>query len=276
MRLDFIAVGPQRTASSWLYSMLRQHPQISLPVQVKETMFWDKHYEKGEAWYEAFFAKDDDARRRGEIAPTLFPSEEARQRLCQFPELRVIVLLRDPVARAASHYRHERALGLQRGSLKDAIARDPRILEASRYSHYLPKWCAAFGRKRVFLVPQEMIAKNPIKILADLCRFLEIDTRFIFADTAMRTSTASTTRSPLLARWLYQGASFLRARQWHGLVTAANRVGLRQLLYSKRAEMLSAEDYAFLEDALAEERLFLQELGERGGQFEPGSEGKGS
>lgn len=265
-RLDFIAVGPQRTASSWLHLMLLQHPEISLPTQVKETMFWDKRFEKGTGWYEKFFQDGRGGRRRGEIAPTLFPSEPARVRLWQSsPETRIIILVRDPVERAISHYRHERALGLQSGSLQDAVRRDPRILEASRYSKYLPLWIADFGQERIHLVSQESIADRPREVLNELCHFLCIQEQFTFGEIGSKSSLGSTARSPMLASCLYRTACHLRRIHWHGLINLGKRLGIRKLLYSRKLEPLSVADLSFLENTLGRERDFIEGLLDKSG-----------
>lgn len=258
MNLDFIVVGPQRTASSWLHLMLQQHPDISLPVQVKETMFWDKRYHKGKDWYEAFFCGGS-GKRRGEVAPTLFPSKLARERLCQANrDTRIIILLRDPIERAVSHYRHERALGLQRGTLREAVQRDPRILEASRYSKYLPGWVTDFGRDRVFLVRQRTIEEKPWEVLEQLCGFLGIDEKFQFQVKEAKPSGASCARSPLLAGLFYRGASALRGIHWHRLVNLGKSLGIRKLLYTAQPESINPEDVSFLEETLSGEREFLE------------------
>jgi len=50
-RLDFVGGGPQRTGSTWLDRVLRAHPALCLPENVKETKFFDQHFNKGLDWY---------------------------------------------------------------------------------------------------------------------------------------------------------------------------------------------------------------------------------
>lgn len=217
-------------------------------------MYWDKHFEKGSDWYEKFFDNERQDQLRGEIAPTLFPSEAARSRIREnVGEVRIIILLRDPVERSISHYRHERALGLQRGSLEQAVKADPRILEASRYSKYIPRWIADFGEEHVFLIQQSAIAEEPEQVLVDICNFLGINPEFRFQDIASRSSQGARARSPLLTRLFYQAASRLRSLHCHWLVNLGNKLGLRQVLYSKQKEVVTDADRAFLEQELKAE-----------------------
>ena len=78
IHLDFVGIGPQRTASTWLNEMLLRHPSIALPTGVKETKFFDDRFHKGFAWYATHFADPDPSQVRGEIAPTYFDDDAAR------------------------------------------------------------------------------------------------------------------------------------------------------------------------------------------------------
>jgi len=110
-RLDFVSVGPQRTGTSWLHRYLRLHPMLAFPLHVKETKFFDARFEKGFDWYWKHFGDPSQNTKRGEIAPTYFHSAEALARLSKFEGLRVVIHLRDPIARTWSLFRHHRNKG---------------------------------------------------------------------------------------------------------------------------------------------------------------------
>ncbi len=261
-RLDFIVAGPQRTATSWLHDMLSQQPSVSLPRQVKETFFWDKYFEKGFDWYQRFFDEEGRSAIRGEVAPTVFASDTARERIQSVaPDCRVMIILRDPVERTLSHYRHESALGLVRGSLEEAARTDPRIVEASRYSKYVPRWRDSFGEDRVHCIRYEKIRESPEDVLHEVCRSLGVSVAVPFSELEGRPSQAKGVRFPGGARLMYRSASLLRRFHFHRWVDWGKRIGVRKLVQTATPPPVTDEDRRFAEEALQEEvRIMKDEL----------------
>ncbi|HVN63485.1 MAG TPA: sulfotransferase domain-containing protein, partial [Candidatus Binataceae bacterium] len=72
---DFIAVGPQRTGTTWLHKVLQGH--TGLPRGIKETDFFLKNYSRGIDWYLEFFRGYPAELPIGEIDPNYFGTEEA-------------------------------------------------------------------------------------------------------------------------------------------------------------------------------------------------------
>ncbi len=124
-RLNFICVGAQKSGTTTLHEVLQQHPDVFLP-EIKETKFFlsDELYERGISfYYENYFSDCGDLQIQGEIDPDLLNSEVVPQRLYENfgGELKIIVLLRDPVDRAFSHYQMSLSRGLERLSFFDAL-----------------------------------------------------------------------------------------------------------------------------------------------------------
>jgi hypothetical protein len=113
---SFVIVGAQKCGTSSLYSYLLEHPSI-YPAYKKEVHFFDVHFSRGIKWYRAQFPLLLQARSfnrslhrvTGEATPYYLFHPHAPRRLGEvLPQGRIIVLLRDPVARAYSHYHHNR------------------------------------------------------------------------------------------------------------------------------------------------------------------------
>ena len=64
---DFIAVGPPRTATTWLHEVLAGH--VCLPTDRKETDFFNRFYDRGLDWYANYFRACDGVMQIGEAAP---------------------------------------------------------------------------------------------------------------------------------------------------------------------------------------------------------------
>jgi hypothetical protein len=200
---DFLIVGAQRSGTTYLYDLLVRHPSVNAASH-KEVHFFDLHYRRGENWYRGNFS---DARQDsggdfvcGEATPTYIAYESAPARVRKLiPEAKLVVLLREPVARAVSHYHHFRRLGYERRSFEDAIsweysylssgnrpllldsperASDPLYLSLSAYAPQLEGWLSTFPREQLFIAPAEELFASRDAFLDRLGRFLELRSPF--------------------------------------------------------------------------------------------------
>lgn len=105
---DFLIIGQPKCGTSSLYSYLTKHPQI-LPAIEKEINFWNKNFnfDKGIDWYLAHFPSIASEQNliTGEATPNYLDSPQAAQLIFKnFPYMKFIILLRNPIDRAISHY----------------------------------------------------------------------------------------------------------------------------------------------------------------------------
>jgi hypothetical protein len=90
--------------------VLSQCAWLSHPT--KETRFFDKHFDRGLAWYRSHYHRATGARVIGEVAPTYFASPQARERIARLiPHAKIVCTFRNPVDRVISLYRLKRAYG---------------------------------------------------------------------------------------------------------------------------------------------------------------------
>lgn len=243
IHLDFVGIGPQRTASTWLNEMLLRHPSIALPAGVKETKFFDDRFQKGFDWYATHFAGATPSQVRGEIAPTYFDHDAARERLKKaFPDLKVIVNLRNPVERAFSVYRLELTKGRVTGGFREAVARNPRIITSGHYAEHCPRWEADFGRDRVLYLLQEDSRANPEQVLERVYDFLGVPRVPMPAVASEDFSTTHVPRYPALARLFSETARLLRGLRLHWLVNLGKAAALTRVYQGGKApETLTPE-----------------------------------
>ena len=132
---DFLIIGAQKAGTTSLASYLAAHPCVVSPT-LKEVHFFDLNYSKGIDWYRSHFpiSRWKRMRRRlrgkplltGDATPYyLFHPRVPFLASQVIPSTRIIVLLRDPVDRAYSHYHHEVRLGKEKLSFEDAIEAEP-------------------------------------------------------------------------------------------------------------------------------------------------------
>jgi len=177
---EFIAVGPPRTATTWLDRVLVGH--VGLSEGVKETHFFSWYYDLGFDWYRRHFRNCPPNLPILEITPTYFDSPVARVRIKHdIPHCRIICTLRDPVGRLFSNYRQLRREGfIGHDSLQKAIA-DCRkwdgpgnMFSVSRYTENIRAWQEAFGEDGVLVVLYDDLEDNPQAYLDQVTGFIGI------------------------------------------------------------------------------------------------------
>ena len=135
-RPDFLIVGAQRGGTTSLYHYLSAHPQISASV-IKEIHYFDLYYGCGENWYKAHFAPPWWLNVRGaltgEATPYYLYTPAAAARVAALiPDVRLVVLLREPVRRAYSQYHMAVQQGTETYSFSEAVEREADRLQAER------------------------------------------------------------------------------------------------------------------------------------------------
>ena len=116
---DFLIIGAQKCGTTSLYDYLVQHPQV-LAARYKELHFFDYNFQKGEAWYRRRLPSKAQMRAAqktvgtrvitGEASPCYMVFPQTPERVFRFvPNVKLIVLLRNPVDRAFSQYQMNRA-----------------------------------------------------------------------------------------------------------------------------------------------------------------------
>lgn len=170
---DFIAVGPPRTATTWLHEVLKG--QVCLPVDLKETDFFTRFYDRGIDWYANYFRHCEEGRLVGELDPMYFVSAPARERIVKdLPGCKIICSFRDPVERAYSNYRLLRRNAFTKAEFERAAMTRGDLLESNRYGTHLAEWFNTFGPERVLVLIHDDLESNPQGFLDSVCDFIGI------------------------------------------------------------------------------------------------------
>ncbi len=122
---DFLIIGAQKCGTTTLYDLLSQHPGVERAT-LKELNYFDRYFEKGIEWYRSQFPlprlEEEQKPITGEATPDYLFYPDAAKRAAQVvPQARLIVLLRNPVDRAYSHYHHQIRKGRETLSFEEAI-----------------------------------------------------------------------------------------------------------------------------------------------------------
>jgi Sulfotransferase domain len=208
---DFLIIGAQRGATTSLYRYLSQHPQIVPTLIAKGVHYFDTGFNRSPGWYRGHFPVDLYRRAlshrlglpvlTGEASPYYLFHPHAPRRAAQIvPDARLIVMLREPAARALSHYSHEVAGGFEPlATFEEAIAAERERVEPEqerimndesyvsfahqhfsyltrgRYAEQLLRWLDQFPRSQMLAVSTERFCADPAGEFARVVHFLELE-----------------------------------------------------------------------------------------------------
>ena len=153
--LSFLGIGAQKAGTTWLYEILRQHPELGFPAG-KESHYWTLRTNARDAGavgaYLALF--QDPRRREGEITPAYAALDEAAIAClgAAVPQLRLIFMMRNPLERAWSAALMVLArLDMEYAEASDAwfltLLRSRASLDRGDYATTIRRWCRWFPRE---------------------------------------------------------------------------------------------------------------------------------
>jgi Sulfotransferase domain len=135
---DYIIAGAQKSGTTSLWAYLCEHPNVDPPIE-KEVNFFDRNYDRGMNWYRMHFPtgragdSSEAASARaitGEATPNYMFQQRALERIAEaLPGVKVILLLRNPVDRAFSHYQLKLKRRQETRSFEEAIDAETERLE---------------------------------------------------------------------------------------------------------------------------------------------------
>jgi hypothetical protein len=220
---DLIIIGAQKAGTTSLFHYLQQHPQL-LPSTLKEVHYFDggmdpavDTFEKGESWYRAHFplaARCGPGAKVFEASPFYLFHPLVPERLATVvPKARLIVLLRNPVDRAISHYFKEHRNGYEdlpieeaiyteenrvcdiiaKGQWKDRRIRHYTYKARGRYAEQLERFLARFPREQILIINSGDLTKDTNRILRTIFGFAGVDPGFEVQNLAPRNVGAGKT-----------------------------------------------------------------------------------
>src|SRR5438552_5695539 len=208
---DFIIIGCMRGGTTSLYSYLTEHPNIGT-AYMKEVHFFDVYFSKGLPWYRAQFPSSiqkyyaERVQRQsfitGEASPYYLFHPHAPKRIAKIlPQVKLVVLLRNPIDRAYSHYYHGLARGHEKlSTFEEAIDCEQERIgketeELLRNEHYvsykhrhfsylsrgiyvdqLKVWMDLFPRDQFLILNSEDFYAEPAAGLKQVLEFVKVPT----------------------------------------------------------------------------------------------------
>ena len=205
---DVLIIGAQKAGTTALYDYLTDHDAVAA-AREKEVHFFDLAFGHGLDWYRAHFPKQTTLK-------ALSKEHDCRARTCEgspyylahplvpyrvrgsLPDVKLLVVLRDPVDRALSHHNHQVELGFEQLSFAEAVARESERLDGElqrlrtdplyesfehlhhsyllrgHYADQLATWFALFGRDRFLVIDAGALREQPAETMGQVWDFLDL------------------------------------------------------------------------------------------------------
>jgi len=199
---EFIIVGAQKAGTTSLYNCLKQHPDI-LPASTKEIHYFSQHFTKGLDWYLQHFPEREADKISGEASPFyLFHPHSAERIAGELPDVKIIMLLRNPVGRAISHYhqqarRHHEKLPMLEAFQQEHARIDKAwgnlvagqqisgmkiqqcsYLKRGEYLEQIQRYEKHFPSGQISIIESAGFFEHPHETLAKVFEFLHVDPHF--------------------------------------------------------------------------------------------------
>ena len=218
----FFVLGVQKSATSFIHSLLEQDSRISLPYR-KETHFFSMNFNKKIKWYlDMFQSKKYDI--RGEVDPSYihYPGSLINiKKLNKNPKF--IILFRKPLDRAYSQYLMSKKRNYEQLPFSIALEEEDKRLQndcnsfsllnhsymlRGNYYNQIRKCKEIFPTsKYLFIKFDDLINKKTIDVLKDIYKFLDIDFNNSINFDVYKNITTSN-KSELLSHFLYNDSKF--------------------------------------------------------------------
>lgn len=183
---SFLIVGAQKSGTTSLHAILAEHPQANMST-IKEVNYFinESKYKRGLGYYASFF-EDRKSRVSGESSPGYLCHPGVAEKIKKdLGNIRIIILLRDPVKRGFSQYWDNRR------HLSEWMSEE-QIIQNCLESNYVPgrrgyfsrgvyapqvkKYFDLFGQDNVKVVFLEELVKDQKRELSEIYKFLGLDT----------------------------------------------------------------------------------------------------
>jgi hypothetical protein len=199
MKVDFFIVGAPKAGTTSLYHYLSEHPQVEMSSQKEPDYFSDKaineqgmYYDKNRIntldKYESLFVQKESVV-YGEASVSYLFYENVAEDIKKYnPNAKIIIMLRNPIERAFSHYLMDYRLGLISDSFENIIAKKSKhknahlfyqqYIKVSKYAKQIQRYLDFFEKENILFVDYEDFKKNGSEIVFQVYDFLNISTEF--------------------------------------------------------------------------------------------------
>jgi hypothetical protein len=199
MKVDFFIVGAPKAGTTSLYHYLNEHPEIVMSRQKETDYFSDEDLQKKGLYYgknrintlEKYHSlfQNADQKKTGEASVSYLFYEDVPQKIKAYNSNgKIIIMLRNPVDRAFSHYLMDYRLGLISKSFESILENEKKdiktslfyqqYIELGQYSGQVKRYIEKFGKENVTIIFYYDFKNHVVKEVQKVYEFLEVDSKY--------------------------------------------------------------------------------------------------
>lgn len=240
---NFLIVGAQKSGTTTLYDILNEHPEVNMS-EVKEINYFTskEKVDKGLEFYSKYFTENKGEEKiRGEASPgyICFPGA-AKSIKSMLGEVKIVMILRDPIKRAFSQYWDNRR-HLSENLTEDEIIKsflfpdyDPEkrgYFSRGVYINYIEEYLRYFDASSIHIIILEELLEKPQIELKKLFEFLNIDASEKHLELTKSSNSSMIWQNPIYKYFLNNpGSTKVLPRQFRRLLFFGERTKYKYLL----------------------------------------------
>lgn len=242
---NFFIVGTPKSGTTSLFHYLQEHPEVFLPElkephffscpEVKNTYYKTKIVDSKEEYLD-LYQETESYKAVGDLSSSYLFNKETPKRIHQFnPDAKIIIVLRNPVDRALSHYLMDVNLGYINASLSKVINNKDTFkqhyqeyIELGFYEQQIRAYTKQFPDSQIKVVLSDTLYANTAETLKDIYSFINVSTTFI---TDFETVHNSYTVPRFKAL-----KSLVQSDGLKKMIPSGLKSGLKSLIYKTNAE----------------------------------------
>lgn len=275
---EFIGIGFPKCGTTWLYEVTKNHPEINFSIN-KETNFFNKKVNENQNFkeilknYELEF-NSFKKKKSGEFSTNYIYDLDALKLIKKiFPQIKVIILVRDPEEQFISYYNHIiNRYKKPKFSIEETIKENKlNLVENCKQSKYIKRAVEIFGRDKILILNYEDIKKNPEKMLEKFYYFIEVsNTQFFPQEIKKKFNPSQKYKSNILAKIINLGkpiSIFLYKKRLQFPIVLLRKIGIVKLIriikaknYIENKKKLTHKEKILIEKTFKDEKKEIQKI----------------
>ena len=198
-KVDFFIVGAPKAGTTSLYHYLNEHSEIEMSSQKEPDFFSDQSLQKKKLYYDknridtlekynSLFEREDVILRGDSSVSYLFYEDVPHKIITYNPDAKIIIMLRNPIDRAFSHYLMDYSLGLISESFETIIQKQSKhknanlfyqqYIQVSEYSKQIKRYLEVFSKENIHFIDYEDFKNDTSDVVSSVFLFLGVNDDF--------------------------------------------------------------------------------------------------
>ena len=198
-KVDFFIVGAPKAGTTSLYHYLNEHSEIEMSSQKEPDFFSDQSLQKKKLYYDknridtlekynSLFEREDVILRGDSSVSYLFYEDVPHKIITYNPDAKIIIMLRNPIDRAFSHYLMDYSLGLISESFETIIQKQSKhknanlfyqqYIQVSEYSKQIKRYLEVFSKENIHFIDYEDFKNDSSDVVNSVFLFLGVNDDF--------------------------------------------------------------------------------------------------